>query len=1391
MSSAVSAADQLNYWQTAEGETDGSYTNASHWSLGVVPDVGHRAYFDLDASYKVTFPEGEYTNSAAIKPVVKAGKTIEIDGSNTTIVRPYDSSGLYLSETFGIYCGGAGYAFFNFEKYSAAPGPNSSSDFAISNFHYRVSSAGTNKAKAEFLSGGYNFFDPPGTTWTSTVSPYITLFGNAGSTIVDAEIVLGEETSFRFPTLRLQGNARTNRLVFAGGRHTVEKYLYVPYTQGGTAINETDAATTLVFKDGSDVSFKMGTMIGVKDAVRGLDRHWNWRLESGSSVRNAGYVTHYFGHVAYDISGEWTVSESVKFNNDSRGSARVSVHDGGVLRTTSSSTDFAMGLVSVPDAPSFFSVTNGTVLNSAKLLVGESSFKGAVVQNDTQFNIGYSQTPVRAVFEDSYVTNTSIFSPGWNGTAQVDFSNSTVRLVGGMFIGGFDVTASSVATTTVNVVGSRFDLYGDAGIIYVGYPARRYGIFNFKGGELTATRTAPISVGWYGNGEFNISGGKVTVNHLRTGATYTSGTDGSREDVIRVTGGELSVTSQMNGYGIGIAENANRSGRLVLDGGVVKCHQVWGANGASAFEANGGTLKAIQSVDYQLSGFDEAKLGERGLTFDCGSYDVTIAQSFADKDDATGRGRLILTGGTGSVRLTGDLSGLSSVEVRGGTVNILGRTVGNLVLNGGVLKVDPANPITVNGALVLDSPRLALASGMTLGTTSSVFRTSSPLGEEAMAKWAEAIAVSGLADGAACTFAQKETADGYELTVEVREARTTEIRLDSGAETRSGDYMNATADLFSIVVAKDAALTLSGNLKSGAMEKSGGGALTLLGTGSKFAPGWRLLAGRLAVGDVSALGLAGDAATGTLVDGTLEFTGAGSAVLSNRLAVAAVTPTNAVIVKVAGDVAMPAPTVSSGSFIKRGPGRLTLEVSGTETLFSGRGFTTSVGGAWPFYKAQVLPLVFDDANGTVPEDGTYGCLNVTDGELVLKGSGEGAKANIKGVVAVGVPTKDGSVQPKLTVDNLSVDFSNNAQHFVVAPGGTGDNTFVNAPEITVTNHAYVLVDTLSVNRFNNVSGLKTTFRIADHSTLRASYMMQPNRSEGSAATTEMFVAGGSKLLAGSSGVSLFRPVTMRFDASVLAKNDALDPTKIFGEVGTLSTAYVDAEFANGSEFRCSAITPAAALTADNPIRLTFDDSKWIPTVGDDFEFSFAAPEKISVVVRNRGLVLDVPAAKTWTLNHPVTGSGGIVKQGEGVLRICSGSALCSGVTRCEAGVVDLDGGTHAILAGGSGMFQNGTIADGGIALEVDDQGQTLERPTFSGITTGGRFRVSLGRTRENPISEPFRPVAVCTWSGGSEPDLSAWRLRGTGISNVRGVFYVDAGVVYVLPEKTGTAIVVK
>ena len=1360
-------ADSHNYWQAAGGDNNGSFTNAAHWLLGAVPNIGHRAYFNLDASYRVTFPDGELTNNAALKPAVYAGKTVELDGSKTTLVRTYDSTAAYPTETFGIYYGGIAYAFFNFEKYQADPGPNSSIDYAISNFHYKVSSSGTNCAKVEFLKGGYNFFDPPGTTWSSAVSPYVAFFGNSGSPLVDVEIEFGAETSFRFPTIKMQGNARTNRLVFAGGKHTFPKNVYIPYTQGGTAINETDALTDIRLKAGAEVEFGAGTMVGVVGTVRGVDRRWNFILESGAKMHHASYISHYYGHLGFDIAGEWTCDGNVQLNrgNDTS-SAKVVVRDGGVLKTTTSTVEFSMGVKTHPGAGSFFSVTNGTVLNGAKMLVGNASFKDAVLVNadNVQFNIGYEQLGTKAVFEDSVITNRSIFSPGWNGGTEVDFDNSYVRLEGPVYVGGFDTVGSSVATTVVNVTSGKFDLYGDNGIIYVGFPAKRYGIFNMKGGEMTATRAAPISVGWFGNGEFNLSGGTVTLNHLRTGPTYTSGTDGDREDIIRITGGVLNITSVQNGYGIGISENKNRSGRLIMDGGIVKCHQVWGSNGKSAFEANGGTLQAIQSVDYQMSGIGEAKLGAKGLTVDSDKFDITIAQSFEDKDDAVGEGRLILTGGTGSTKLTGDLSRLSFVEVKGGMVDIRGRTVKNLVLNGGVLKVDPQGPITVTGELQLESVCLALADGMTLGNTYSVLKTAAPLEGAALEKWTEAITASGLDAGNACTFSQREVQGGYELTIEVRESETTEIRLDAGTETRSGDYRNAAADSFSIVVAKDANLTLSGTLKCGAMTKSGEGALTLAGSDNHFVPGWVLADGKLSVADSAALGIgnAEDEGAGTLRDGTLEFVGEGPIALAKPLAVATETATNAVIMKSVADVTMPAPTVTAGSFIKRGAGRMVWTVEGSKTLFSGRGHTTNRSGAWPYTKDQIIPLSFDEANGTVPEVGSYGCFNVTDGEMVLRGEGEGAKANIKGVVTVGTPTKDGAVQPRLTVDNLAVDFSGNAMHFVVAPGGTAENTFVTSPEIVVTNGASVTVDTLSVNRFNTRADLSTSFVVADRSTLKATYITQPNRSESSAGCASYLFSDESRLLSGSAGISLFRAVKMVFNRSTLAKNDALDPTSIYAEAGTLSTSWIDAEFVNGSEFRCNAITPGAAVTSDDPLRFTFDDSKWIPVADGDYTFAFASPEKISVVVRNRGLVLDVPSSRTWTLNHPVSGAGGIVKQGEGTLVLGAGAAAYTGVTRCESGIVDLGGTAQAVRMAGTGRFVNGTVAaGGGIAIKVDDDYRTLEAPVLSGISSAGSFRVDLGRTDENPLAEPFRPIAVCTYEG-ADPNVSGWRLKGDG-----------------------------
>lgn len=1387
------AADALNHWQEAGASADGSYADAAHWSLGRVPDVGDRAYFSLDQSYRVMFPSGFYTNNAAIKPVAYAGRMVELDGAQTTLVRAADPSGRFPLETFGLYYGGTSLHVFNFEKHTAAPDAGKAVDFDVSNFVCRVSSSGPNRVRGEFVTGGYNFFDPAGTVWTT--APCVTLFGNAGSPLVEAELVFGAETGFRFPTARIQGNALTNRLVFAGGRHAFASFVYLPYTQG-TAVNETDAATDLVLRGGAEVAFMKGVMFGVPDAAKGVDRRWRLSVEPGARLRQADYLSHYHGQLAFDIAGEWACAGDVRFNRgNGASSARVVVREGGILKTAAGKA-FEMGTKDCPDAPSSLEVVGATLLNAAKVTVGSVAFTNAVLVNETgaEFNVGYAPTRTRATFAESLITNRANFTLGRQGPAHVAFDNTVARLFSPLYVGGIDTVAASAATTTVEVAGGSFELFGENGIIYVGFPARRHAVFNFTGGTLVAERWAPISVGWFGNGTFNVSGGRVSVNHLRTGPVYTDGTDGMCEDVVRVTGGVLNVTSLQTGQGLAIAENAKRSGRLILDGGVLKCRQAWGAGGTAAFEADGGTLEAIQSNASLLFGFADARLGAQGLTVDSAGHDVTIAQSFSDKADAAGTGRLILTG-VGVKTLTGDLSALSVVEVRGGIVDVGGRTVKTLVLDGGALKIDPARPIRVTAGCDFRRVRLALAAGMTRGNAYSVLCLANPLNAEQLEQWTRAVAASGLGDGDALTFTQEaDGTGGSVLRLEVRAAETTEIRLDGGRVTRSESFVNSAADAFSVVVAKDADLTLAGVLARGALVKSGGGAVTLAHADNLFVNGWQLKGGRMCAPSFAALGLGKEEneRSGVLCDGTLEITGLPGQTLSQPLEIRADTPTNAVIVKVAGEVTMPAPKVTSGSFIKRGGGRLVWEVEGVQTLMSGRGFTPSRGGAWPFTQDQVLPLVFDEANGTVPSDGTYGCFNVTDGEMVLRGRGVGAAARAKGVATVGLPTGDGAVQPGLVLDNVSVDFAGSGQHFVLAPGGTASNTFVNEPYLVVSNGAALTVDTLSVNRFNDRADLVSCIRVADGSTLKATYLTQPNRSQNAAGRAVYEVASGSRLLTGTAGLSLFRPVEMTFDGSVLAKNEALEPTRVFAEVGTLGSARIEALFRNGAEFRCAEVAPAAAVSADNPIRLAFDDAKWIPTVSEDFVFEWTNPAQIVIAVTNVGLVLDVPAERTWTMNQPVQGPGGLVKRGAGTLRLGVDAVAYKGVTRVDEGRVDLDGGEFPLCVGGAGTVANGVIAQGGLALSLADDGSVVGPvPTLSGVATRGRFRVDCGRANGGvPFTDMGREVVVARYSGPA-PDVSAWRAVNLGMRGLTATFEARDGQVFMMPVMRGLLLIVR
>ena len=157
------------------------------------------------------------------------------------------------------------------------------------------------------------------------------------------------------------------------------------------------------------------------------------------------------------------------------------------------------------------------------------------------------------------------------------------------------------------------------------------------------------------------------------------------------------------------------------------------------------------------------------------------------------------------------------------------------------------------------------------------------------------------------------------------------------------------------------------------------------------------------------------------------------------------------------------------------------------------------------------------------------------------------------------------------------------------------------------------------------------------------------------------------------------------------------------------------------------------------------------------------------------------SGQSWMLGVPVSDvagkSGGLVKRGEGTVVLNAVNKAYTGVTRVEAGTLDMNGSTwsSAKIGGGDGAFANGMLYNPTIVLDVVDDGEswTAESvPVLNASMLSGRVHVDLGRTSENPLSLPRRSLVVARYVGAA-PAVSGWRLDGTGIEHTVGEFVVD------------------
>lgn len=997
----------------------------------------------------------------------------------------------------------------------------------------------------------------------------------------------------------------------------------------------------------------------------------------------------------------------------------------------------------------------------------------------------------------------------------------------------FGVGTTDLHDTTIELV--KIDGEG-GGKIQFGNSHYTMTTVNFYGGEIRntySTTAYDTYVGQESRGTLNVYGGKISVGQLFLGGGYSPYTD---ESVLRIEGGEVEVQCKGNGRGVGfqIAENTSRHARLILNGGRFKSYtngpgnyddqSAWDKRSAF-FEADGGTLAAPSESPYLLYGFKEAKVGPKGLTVDNVKYVVTLEQSvFTDKDDANGEGRIILKG-TGTTKFKGDLSGVSYIVADEGTFDttvLADKTLGGLVVtNTGVVKMDLATPLTIRGNVKFARPTFSVPEQtLTVGETFTLFRSEKGFAQADLESLYSAT-IDGLTipTGAIIAYSQVEDPDdpgSYLIQGTARLPETTVKEVTAGSETVSEPVAFPIVDVYETRVAGGASLTISGAVGQGALVKTGDGILRLTGESNDLRRGVELAGGAIDLDDPAKLGTANAYQPSRLVRGALNVSGpAEGGALGGPFAFAQETTNDTVVINNAVDVTMECPDSvngksQEGSFIKRGAGELCWRAKGTRYLPGGLGNCETSSMFWPQATWMCKPFVFDETTGVL-DSGSHPAVTVFEGQLRIVGEGEGATVQTAGALALGMAGEQGSVQPGLYVDNATFHGTAWDKRWMIAPCVSNSNPvvedFVQTPTVTLTNNATLEVYSMHYNRLNKNPGLHSTTRVYG-SKMVLTGELAPNRTMNVSAQSDFYFSGKSALYAlgtksdGSrqGGIVMLNPFTMTFDDSICAGRE--NPTKSEYRYtrlvledgyqgGGATRAYATFNFNNRSQFYCDEVIPSDAALKQ-PITFNFNDSEWIPSVDGDFTFAWAEPEKVAVNALGAGLRLPVPAGKSWTLDHPVGGTGDVVADGDGMLVLGEAYAHPDGrtVSLSGKGPVSLGGGARAVMAAGTGTFVNGTIRNGGLALKLDDAGDVGDIPDLSGVSIDGTFKVDLGRTAENPLAEPFAPIVVYRYTE-TAPDVSTWRLKGTGLKNVRGIFTAKDGVVTVLPYYSGTTLIVR